>query len=62
MARCTHATVEFRELFDEDMHCWGWTCRRCAHEAPGECHHRTWCREDFCGRDPVGAEPQLAFA
>jgi hypothetical protein len=35
------------------MHCEGWQCRTCGAHIYGECHHRSWCREDFCGVGPV---------
>ena len=54
MASCVHDRIEFRDEQDESMHCWGWVCLSCDYLATGECHHRTWCRVDFCGAQPVG--------
>ena len=53
---CTHDRFEFREEREHDMHCWGWVCLNCDHLATGECHHQSWCREDFCGAEPLSAE------
>ena len=30
----------------------GWRCSDCGQEIMGECHHRSWCRPDFCGIKP----------
>ena len=56
MLLCAHELIEFREEVDEGMHCQGWICRQCSHLAVGECHHTSWCREDFCGAQPVAEE------
>src|SRR6266496_237344 len=45
---CVHDLIEW-EQSDEDMHCLGWICRACGYYEIGEYHHRTGCREDFCG-------------
>ena len=56
MEICRHDRgAEQIDALDEDMHCWGWQCTACGHDTPGECHHRTWCREDFCGQIPLPA-------
>jgi hypothetical protein len=56
---CAHELLEWQEHEDE-MHCLGWICRECRQVQLGECHHGSWCREDFCGAAPV-AEVALAF-
>ena len=58
MDLCTHEMIDFREVHEDDMHCWGWSCESCGHLATGECHHESWCRQDFCGADPIGADPR----
>jgi hypothetical protein len=52
MENCVHELIE-RQQADEDMHCLGWICRGCGYYEIGECHHRTGCREDFCGAEPI---------
>jgi hypothetical protein len=52
MAACRHLNIEIRELFDQSLHCSGWSCLSCDQLATGECHHQSWCRVDFCGAEP----------
>lgn len=61
MASCTHREFEMREQVEDDMHCSGWACLTCSHLANGECHHQSWCREDFCGLQPVLVEAPRTF-
>jgi hypothetical protein len=53
MTDCRHTRIESCEQHDDDMHCSGWRCSDCDQEIVGECHHRTWCRPDFCGAEPI---------
>jgi hypothetical protein len=65
VASCEHPEIEVHEKVEDGMHWSGWACLSCDHLATGECHHQSWCREDFCGADPVVAgEPErvLLFA
>jgi hypothetical protein len=62
MTACTHTRIEDREQHDDDMHCAGWTCVDCGHEGIGECHHRSWCRSDFCGVEPAPVEVRVQGA
>ena len=57
MTSCVHVEIEIKEELEGGMHCSGWICRSCDHLAVGECHHQSWCRTDFCGAEPVFAEP-----
>ena len=65
MAMCIHEVIEFCEQHEDGMHCSGWVCLSCDHLATGECHHQSWCRQDFCGAEPViveALEPSLPGA
>ena len=53
MPSCLHLSIEVREVVEDDMHYSGWTCPSCNHLASGECHHQSWCRQDFCGAEPL---------
>jgi hypothetical protein len=56
MTGCVHARFEACEQHDDDMHCAGWICVDCGQRGVGECHHRSWCRLDFCGAEPIQIE------
>ena len=56
MTACVHAQIEPCEQHDDDMHCVGWACIDCGQLGIGECHHRSWCRPDFCGAEPILAD------
>lgn len=56
MISCTHARIEACDRHQDDMHCTGWVCEDCGREGLGECHHRSWCRPDFCGVEPLRDE------
>lgn len=63
MLICLHVSIKFNEEYQEDMHCQGWYCLECNHLAVGECHHTSWCREDFCGAASIHSgerEPVLS--
>lgn len=53
MTTCTHAQLEMDSEWHDDMHCEGWRCPACNTYIHGECHLRSWCREDFCGSGPT---------
>ena len=53
MNACEHTRIEACDEHDDDMHCVGWICVDCGHQGLGECHHRSWCRSDFCGDERV---------
>lgn len=56
MASCMHTRIESCEQHDDDMHGAGWLCLDCGQEGVGDYHHRTWCRPDFCGDEPLVIE------
>jgi hypothetical protein len=47
-----HTRIRSCDREDDGMHCTGWRCLDCQQEIVGECHHRSWCRPDFCGIEP----------
>ena len=53
MMHCIHHQIDVSSEWQDDMHCEGWQCRTCDAYIYGECHHRSWCREDFCGVGPA---------
>jgi hypothetical protein len=55
MENCVHELIECQQC-EGEMHCLGWICRGCTYYEIGEYHHRTGCREDFCGDEPVPEE------
>jgi len=58
MENCTHDLIEWQEV-EQEMHGLGWVCQRCGYLEIGEYHHRTWCRGDFCGVDPMAEEEAI---
>ncbi len=62
MIACMHVRIESCEQHEDDMHYEGWLCLDCGHEGVGECHHRSWCRPDFCGAEPLRLEAPALVA
>jgi len=56
MTPCLHLSIEIRETVEDDLDFSGWSCPNCSHLATGECHHQSWCRQDFCGAEPLLVE------
>lgn len=58
MSTCIHERIETSSEWHDDMHCEGWRCLACGTHIHGECHHQSWCREDFCGTEPSTSVPE----